>query len=178
MRKTLLLNSSYETLSFIPLRKLIKLIVKNKVDIISSWDDDTLTWGEGKMKYPSIVRLRYFVNRKFMKVRFNRRGVFRRDHFQCQYCGVTCGADQLTLDHVVPASRGGKSTWTNALSSCLECNSKKADRTPEEAGMKPLSKPEMPTDPLVTEFMLTKPRHDDWDMYFAGRVTRVKRDDN
>lgn len=165
MIKTLLLNSSYEALSFIPLRKLIKLVVKDKVEIISTWDENII-WGEGQMQYPAVIRLKYYINRKFKRARYNRRGVFRRDYFTCQYCGKLCSASSLTLDHVVPTSQGGKSTWENTLSSCLPCNAKKANRTPKEAGMMPLSIPGPPTDPLVNEFILIKPKHADWDVYF------------
>lgn len=162
MQKTLLLNSSYETLAFIPLRKLIKLLVKDKVEVISEWDNYIYS----DIRYPSIVRLKYYVRRMPMKTRFNRRGIFRRDMYQCQYCTEIVSASKLTLDHVVPTSQGGRSTWENCVTSCLPCNAKKADRTPDQAKMKLLSIPQAPRKTLVTEYILTKPKHDDWQIYF------------
>jgi hypothetical protein len=164
--KTLLLNASYETLSFIPLRKLIKLVVKDKVEILSTWNDEVLVWGFGKMKYPAIVRMKYYVRRMPMKTRFNRRGIFRRDMFMCQYCGVVLSPSKLTLDHVHPVSAGGKSTWENCVTCCLPCNARKGNRTPEQARMALLSRPSAPRKTLDNEYILTRPKHEDWKMYF------------
>jgi 5-methylcytosine-specific restriction endonuclease McrA len=66
---------------------------------------------------------------------FSRNNIFRRDHYTCQYCGAKPGAPELTIDHVTPKSRGGKSSWTNCVLSCIACNRKKANKTPAEAGM-------------------------------------------
>lgn len=166
MRKTLLLNASYETLSFISLRKLVKLVVKGKVEVISAWDEDLLVWGHGKMRYPAVVRMTYYVRRKEMKTRFNRRGIFRRDMFTCQYCGQILTPARLTIDHVNPVSRGGKSTWENCVTCCLPCNARKGNRTPEQANMKLLSFPMAPRKTLDNEYVLTRPKHTDWKMYF------------
>lgn len=67
---------------------------------------------------------------------FSRRNIFERDHYTCQYCGVQPGVDELSIDHVFPRSQGGTSTWDNCVLACVECNKKKADRTPSEADMK------------------------------------------
>ena len=168
MFKTLLLNSSYETIAFISFRKLIKLIVKEKVEIISIWHGESLNWASGEMKYPSVVRLKYYVRRPMVKTRFNRRGIFRRDMLRCQYCGVHFPANKLTIDHVLPVCQGGKSTWENCTSACFPCNLKKGDRTPEQAGMRLLAKPAAPDRTIVNEYVLTRPKHDDWKHYFGN----------
>jgi 5-methylcytosine-specific restriction endonuclease McrA len=69
-------------------------------------------------------------------VTFSRRNVFKRDHWTCQYCGVQPGGDELTIDHVLPRSQGGVSAWDNCVLACIDCNKRKADRTPEQARMK------------------------------------------
>jgi 5-methylcytosine-specific restriction endonuclease McrA len=69
-------------------------------------------------------------------VTFCRRNVFKRDHSTCQYCGVRPGNQELTIDHVIPRSLGGQTTWENCVLSCVACNARKANRTPERAGMK------------------------------------------
>ena len=166
MPKTLLLNASYETLAFIPLRKLIKLFVKDKIEVVANWDQESLAWGHGQMKYPAIVRMKYYVRRKMMKTRFNRRGIFRRDMFACQYCGKILTPSKLTIDHVKPVSRGGKSTWENCVTCCLPCNAKKGNRTPEQANMVLRSIPDAPRMTLDNEYILTRPKHEDWKMYF------------
>jgi 5-methylcytosine-specific restriction endonuclease McrA len=172
--KTLLLNSSYEPLSFIPLRKLIKLIVKNKVEVISSWDNEYLTWCDGKIKHAAIVRLKAYVKRPQARVRFNKRGVFRRDLYQCQYCGEALSSSQATIDHIVPVSQGGKSTFENCCTSCLACNAKKANRTPEQANMKLAMSPVTPAYSIINEYIFIKPEHPDWAPYFVDRVLHVK----
>jgi len=83
---------------------------------------------------PSCIRLLHPVDKKFLKSRTapSRNGIFKRDRFSCQYCG---SKSQLTLDHVMPKSRGGEDSWNNLVTCCHPCNNKKANRTPEEAGM-------------------------------------------
>ena len=77
----------------------------------------------------------------------NRRGILRRDHNSCQYCGST---KNLTLDHVIPRSRGGRHTWENVVAACSECNGRKGNRTPTEAGMPLRTKPKAPVHPTVS----------------------------
>ena len=91
---------------------------------------------------PSVVRLMRYINPAKRRIKFNRKNVLRRDNFRCQYCG-RFGTD-LTLDHVVPLSMGGKHTWENVAACCHACNNAKADRTPVEAKMPLVSKPKEP----------------------------------
>jgi 5-methylcytosine-specific restriction endonuclease McrA len=78
-------------------------------------------------------------------VTFSRRNVFKRDRYVCQYCGCQPGTDELTIDHVVPRSQGGVSSWTNCVLACIACNKRKADRTPREASMTLRRQPVRPT---------------------------------
>lgn len=163
--KTLLLNSSFEIISFINFRKCIKLYIKGKVEIVSTWDCE-YTWEKGRIQHPAVVRMKYYIRRPQMISKFTRKNVFRRDLYTCQYCSDSLTVSSATLDHIVPRSRGGKTIWDNVLTSCLNCNNKKKDRTPEEAGMIPISKPFIPKLTLNSEYKLLEPKHEDWSVYF------------
>jgi 5-methylcytosine-specific restriction endonuclease McrA len=78
-------------------------------------------------------------------VTFSRRNIFKRDRYTCQYCGTQPGSEELTIDHVLPRSQGGMSSWQNCVLACVECNKRKADRTPEQAGMPLRRRPARPT---------------------------------
>src|SRR6185295_14741718 len=91
------------------------------------------------------VRLRKAFRRFAKPVKFSRVNIYARDEYRCQYCGTKCTIDRLTYDHVVPRSRGGKTSWENIVSCCYACNAKKANRTPAEARMHLLSTPGRPT---------------------------------
>ncbi len=93
---------------------------------------------------PEVVALVEYDRLPSAVVAFSRRNVFKRDRYTCQYCGTQPGTDELTIDHVLPRSRGGQSTWTNCVLACFQCNKRKADRTPEQAGMHLKKRPVRP----------------------------------
>ena len=164
--KTLLLNFDYQPISFLSFRKVFKLIVKGKVDVLSSWDS-FVHWGRGKMPIPAVIRLKYYVRWIPRKLRYNRMNVFRRDNFTCQYCGKGFKPGELTLDHIIPRSKGGVLNWLNSVASCFECNNKKRNRTPEQAGMYLLNRPRIPNIDLKLEIMNCVDCHPDWKMYLG-----------
>lgn len=164
--KTLLLNSTYQPISFLSDKKCLKLFVKDKIEIISSWEE-LIRWGKGEMHYPAVVRLMYYVRWIPRKSRFNRMGVFRRDKNTCQYCGNIFKIVDLTIDHVKPKSQGGKLNWKNSVSSCFPCNNKKGSRTPEQAGMHLLKQPIVPNVNLSSELLTMRNIHPDWKMYLG-----------
>lgn len=88
------------------------------------------------IKVPEVVLLTRYTSVPQRRVTFSRRNIYRRDHYMCQYCGMKPHIQDLSVDHVVPRSRGGRSTWTNCVLSCLRCNRRKANRTLEEAGLR------------------------------------------
>jgi len=133
---TLLLNSTYEPLKIIPWQRAITMWWSDKVEIVEEYDDFDLKSMSITMKCPAVVRLLKYVKGNRNKVKFSRINVFARDNFTCQYCGTQPGTRNLTYDHVLPKSRGGKTIWDNIVTCCLSCNSKKADSTPQEAHMK------------------------------------------
>lgn len=143
--KTLLLNASFEPLRIISWQRAVTLWFEDKVEVLEEYDDFELTSVHVKIKCPSVIRLLAFVSSKKQRVKFSRINVFSRDKYTCQYCGREPGTGSLTYDHVLPRSRGGKTVWDNIATCCIPCNSKKADRTPEEAGMKLRTKPAKPS---------------------------------
>lgn len=94
---------------------------------------------------PSVIVLQHYQKCPPRTVRFNRRNIYVRDRFRCQYCGHAPGREQLTIDHVVPRSKGGRSTWNNVVVACVRCNSEKGDRLPSECGMVPRVAPKKPS---------------------------------
>lgn len=104
---------------------------------------------KGKIKVPEIIILTTYDRLPTRSLTYSKYHVIKRDHAQCQYCGAHPGKDgitrdDMTIDHVIPKSRGGKTTWRNCVVACLDCNHAKADKTPAEAGMKLTRKPRKP----------------------------------
>lgn len=99
------------------------------------------------IRIPRVIQLVRYDRLPRVEMRFSRRNVFRRDRHRCQYCGRVFPERLLNLDHVVPISRGGTSTWDNVVCACIECNNRKGNRIPEEANMSPLRRPKKPTGP-------------------------------
>jgi len=143
----LLLNADYSVLGLCSLERAIVLMVLDKVDVVHPHPGRELRSPRRTYPIPSIVRLRGFVRIPYRQVMLTRKNVFRRDGYRCQYCG---GREHLTIDHVLPRSRGGVDSWENLATACTRCNAKKGNRTPLEAGM-PLTQP--PTRPSPFTFL-------------------------
>ncbi len=162
-KKTLLLNSSFEVLSFVTERKAFKLLCKDKVEVISSWDE-IVNFGVAKVKHPAILRLKNHVKRNYFNSNFSRKALVKRDRSTCQYCGRKLTASQITIDHVKPRAQGGITSFVNCVVCCQECNNKKADRTPEQANMNLFRKPSHPS--FSANYYVADPQdfwHHDWD---------------
>ncbi len=115
-----------------------------------------------EIQVPRLVRLTRYDKIPKSTVRFNRKNVFARDDHACQYCGQKRPTSQLSLDHVVPRSQGGKTNWSNIVCCCLGCNSRKGGRTPDQANMKLLTKPVMPrTNPAIS-LAIEEPKYEIW----------------
>ncbi len=127
--QVLVLNQNYEPLNITNMRRAVTLLHLGKAEVVES-ADRRLHSCRLVIDAPSVVRLAYFVRRPYPQLRVSRKGVFARDGHRCQYCGAS--GEPLTLDHVVPVSRGGKHDWTNLVTSCVTCNNAKGDRTPSE----------------------------------------------
>ena len=130
--RVLKLNSSYEPVEVVSWKKAIKLVSLEKAEVIKEYDKNLTA----SIKFPAVIRLLKPFKRVRRKIRFNKHNVYARDGWKCQYCGQGFNTIDLTLDHVVPRSRAeGKTTWNNVVSCCKECNRKKGNKTPVEAGM-------------------------------------------
>jgi 5-methylcytosine-specific restriction endonuclease McrA len=140
--KVLILNQNYEPMSVINVRKAVVLLYLGKAELIAAKDGLELHSVTMTMPFPSIVRLALYVRVPFKKIILSRKNILRRDGHRCLYCGR--GDVPLTVDHVLPLSRGGEETWENLVSACVKCNNKKGDRTPEETHMPVRRRPMRP----------------------------------
>lgn len=131
MNRVLVLNYDYTPLNVTTTRRGFVLVYKGKAEIIKS--DDIPIVGDYKTYIrPVIIRLLQYIKHKIRNIKPNRTKIYKRDNHECVYCG---SIKQLTLDHVIPKSRGGKNTWNNLVTCCFTCNLKKGNKTPDEAKM-------------------------------------------
>ncbi|MEZ6137795.1 MAG: HNH endonuclease [Pirellulaceae bacterium] len=126
-----------------------------------------------EIQVPRIVRLTRYDRVPVSTVRFNRKNLFARDGHCCQYCGQTRPVNQLSLDHVIPRSHGGKTTWENIVCSCMSCNSRKGGRTPSQAGMHLLTKPVRPRSNPAMALPLDDPRYFSWKTFVQNSGAAV-----
>ena len=138
----LVLNQDYSALTLCSVERAMILILLRKADLVESLPDHFVRSPTVQFPWPSIVRLKGYVAVPYKRVMISRKNVMRRDRFRCQYCG---SREKLTVDHVMPKSRGGKDTWENLVTACTPCNNRKGSRTPEEAEMPLARKPFRPT---------------------------------
>ncbi len=137
--KALVLDSNYNTYTIQEWIKYSSEVSQTELPIIRS---QTLN-----LIVPEVVILPTYLRKPShsKRLRYSRISIFKRDNWKCMYCNNTFSRQDLTVDHILPKSKGGRSTWLNIVSACKPCNWKKADRTPEEAGMKLISQPKIPT---------------------------------
>ncbi len=140
--RVLVLNQSYEPVSVCNAKKAFLLIYMMKAEVVAERNNRTLRSVSATFPYPSVIRLSSYIRVPFKKIELSRKNVLRRDNFRCQYCNST--SNPLTIDHIIPKSRGGMDVWENLITACLKCNNKKGNRTPDEASMKLLSNPRRP----------------------------------
>lgn len=138
----LVLNQDYRALCVCSVERAVVMLFLRKVELVHAHDDRMLRSARAEHPWPSIVRLKAYVHVPYKRIMLSRKNIFRRDHHRCQYCRST---DRLTIDHVLPKSRGGKDTWENLVAACVPCNNRKGNRTPEEAEMPLARKPFRPS---------------------------------
>ena len=155
-RPTLVLNRNWQPVTVASVARALTLVVGERARIVDPTDFQQYTWGDWaklvpqtdelfiqsvtfRVRVPEVITLLEYDRVPKNAVTFSRRNIFRRDHFTCQYCHRQPGTEELTIDHVLPRSQGGTSTWENCVLACISCNARKADRTPVEAHM-PLRK--------------------------------------
>jgi len=147
MNNVILLNADYTPLGFISWQKAIKLICKKKAEVVKTSKHVIYNFEKTiEFLIPEVLKLIKFVRALWKnKVPFNKRNLLIRDNFICQYCGSDLRKTPSSIDHVIPVSSGGKSTFDNCTSACVPCNNKKDDRSCSEARMYPKHKPYTPT---------------------------------
>ncbi|MDQ3866430.1 MAG: HNH endonuclease [Actinomycetota bacterium] len=165
MGHVLVLNASYEPLNVCSVRRAHVLVFKGKAEVIADVGKP-LRSAAAEFVWPHVIRLLQYVRvPKSVQRKISRRALFARDRWRCQYCGTESG--KLTLDHVVPRSRGGESVWENVVTSCAPCNLRKGDRTLDEAGMRLHKLPHAPAPALFVT--LAAPRiPDGWQPYLTA----------
>ena len=141
MEKVLVLNADFTPINVTSVYKGFTLVSKGKAEVLKASDKPLLS-GMGEFVRPLIIRLLNFVKFRVHKLKINRHRLYKRDGHECTYCG---SKRNLTIDHIIPKSKGGQNTWMNLVTCCSSCNRLKGDRTPDEAGMKLLIKPFEPS---------------------------------
>jgi len=166
MNQVLVLNASYEPLNITTIKRAIVLVLKDKAEPIEVILERRLKSEKISMPYPLVIRLvKYIKIPRKMRLRISRKAVLARDNYLCQYCGKE--DDCLTVDHVVPKSRGGVTSWENVVAACPSCNNIKGNKLLQEAGMS-LIRP--PGEPSYIVFILlgTRVINEAWIPYLAS----------
>lgn len=189
----LVLNRHYVAVHVINARRALSLLFRDYAEVIhieagqyanydfDSWraiselraldkqdDEDWIRAVNFEMQIPRVIRLLLFDRVPQMTLRFNRRNLFARDGHKCQYCGRSLPSHQMSLDHVMPRSRGGETTWENIVCSCVDCNTRKGGRTPHEARMKLISAPKKPKQNPLLSAKLRQPKYAMWKNFVAN----------
>jgi len=188
VKRALLLNANWEPLHFISDWRAVRLIMNDRAELVhsfttgelSAWGDEAFT-SHGRnagdplreIRIPATLRLRKYVHKKWKAPRFRKKVLFNRDNWQCQYCSVKLGWHNITIDHVMPSSRGGGTTWLNCVTACKPCNKRKANKTPDEAKMPLHKKPANPTTLHFWDSLKTDCWHPDWDTFVPRNGTTV-----
>ena len=141
-RRVLILNQDYTPFTISSVARAFLLVYLKKAEMVSAVEDCALRTVSTFYPMPSVIRLNKYVHMPYRGVMLTRQNVFKRDGYSCQYCGTS---KDLTIDHIIPRSKRGRSTWKNLVTACKRCNSKKGDFTLEESGMLLKSKPYKPS---------------------------------
>ena len=142
-RPILLLNNSYEPLNVISVARALRLLATQKANGAEKEGYDVRSVS-GVVCVPVVIKMSYFVRRPNQRTKFSKKNVLMRDDFTCMYCGQKNIAGDLTIDHVIPKTAGGTTTWINVVAACRRCNSEKGDKSLKDSGMKLLKAPREP----------------------------------
>ena len=137
-------------------------------------EDDWVRTVSSEIQVPRIIRLLGYDKLPKQTVKFNRRNIFARDHNQCQYCGKRFPTAELSLDHVIPRSQGGLTTWDNIVCACVDCNVRKGGRTPRQANMTLVRRPEKPKRSPVLNLKLTQKKYRSWQSFLDNAYWSVE----
>ncbi len=165
MGQVLVLNASYEPLNITTWRRATVLMLKGKAE---SLEEDPNHQLRPDRMLPTVIRLRHYVRVPYRELPLTRKNILQRDNNRCQYCGST--GEKLSIDHVMPRSRGGSDTWENVTTACLSCNVMKGNRTPQEASMPLRQAPHKPLSNMSFEATraINSGRYKEWSKYVIG----------
>ncbi len=141
-KKVLLLNQNFEPVTITGAKRALCLLYLKKAELIEAYDEIKINSVNLSLPLPSVLRLFYYVKVKRRDIPLTKRNIFRRDNYRCQYCGRA--NLPLTTDHIIPKSLGGKDTWENLVTACMECNTKKGGRTLKDFSAKLRRLPKKP----------------------------------
>ncbi len=195
----LVLNKSYMAVHIVNAKRAFCLLVKRLAEVISvqeqqylsydfeSWkdlsalkdgfpgdEDEVVKTISFEIRVPRIIRLVRYDKYPKHNVRFNRRNVFARDGNRCQYCGKRFSTSELSLDHVLPRSLGGRSTWENLVCSCTQCNARKGGRIPAAAGMRLVRKPSRPRRNPAFRVSIGSKKYHSWKHFLSNAYWDVE----
>jgi 5-methylcytosine-specific restriction endonuclease McrA len=195
----LVLNKLYMAVHVVSVRRAFCLLFKELAEVITldeghyqsydfqSWrevsearalfkepDDDFIRTVHFEIQVPRIIRLLGYDRLPKQRVKFNRRNIFARDNNRCQYCGKKFASSDLSLDHVLPRSRGGQAVWGNIVCACLRCNVRKGGRTPREAGMHLIREPQEPRTSPVLGLKLSHRKYKSWKAFLDNAYWSVE----
>ena len=196
----LVLNKLFMAIHIISVRRAFCLLCKELAEVVSlegdrfttydftSWrelstyreqffgdeDDDWVRTISSEIQVPRVIRLLDYDRLPKQTVKFNRRNIFARDHNLCQYCGKKYPTAELSLDHVVPRSQGGLNTWENIVCACVSCNVRKGGRTPKQAHMTLIRKPEKPKRSPLLCLKLSQKKYQSWQQFLDAAYWNVE----
>jgi len=188
-RPALVLNRNWQPVNVATVARALVLLWNESARVVDPADYQLYTWADWsrlapradepvirtirqRLRVPEVIALTGYDRLPTAAVTFSRRNIFKRDHFTCQYCAVQPGPEELTIDHVLPRSQGGTSTWENCVLSCVDCNKRKADRTPEQAGIRLRKPPVRPVwKPL---YAAHRERIESWSKFVSEAYWNVK----
>lgn len=142
--QTLVLGKDYQPMEIVPWERAMTLLCEGKVEVVQEYEDQFVRTVTVKFNMPSIIRFIDKARSLRRAIKFSRANVWLRDKGRCQYCGNQTRRDIATYDHVTPRAQGGKTTWENIVIACVDCNQRKRDRSPVQAGMRLRTNPVKP----------------------------------
>ncbi len=195
--RVLVLNRLWQAVYIVGVRRAFSLLVQDHAQVIDptegnfqilsaeEWiefslenppaeDERAVHTIQMRLRVPSVLLLRYFDRVPTKEVKFNRYNVFERDGYRCQYCGKVFHPRDLNLDHVIPRVQGGRTSWENVVTSCIRCNTRKANRLPHQAGMHLIRKPARPKwRPFINSVLDEEAAIErEWQHFLAGSASR------
>jgi 5-methylcytosine-specific restriction endonuclease McrA len=163
-------DGTFATYDFTTWRELSEYRAKN----FRKEEDDWVRTATVEIQVPRVIRLLSYEKVPKQTVKFNRRNIFARDGNQCQYCGRKFPTSELSLDHVVPRSQGGQTTWENIVCACVGCNVRKGGRTPKQAHLSLIRRPEKPKRSPVLNQKLTQKKYQSWQSFLDNAYWSVE----